>query len=148
MASQNRAAGSGGGSGQHPLRLVGSGSNFSAAYASTSTSDVVIPGVTTTFQVSIPSYHMVLVSVTGKVSGAAGTFGYGSLYIDTVLQSHTNGRLVALFDKGIGGYTSNTLSQLIMFQPGIHTIELDLHVDNAALTYNHYHALLEVFSNS
>ena len=147
-ASMNRAAGSGGGSGLQAMVLVGSGSNYDGSYNTTSTSDVVITGVTTTFTVARTGSFWIVATVTGKVSGGAGTYGYGTTYVDSVAQTHTIGRLVALWDKNNAGFTSHTGTQLTQFAPGSHTVDLRLHVDNAALTYNHYEALLEVFQLS
>jgi hypothetical protein len=145
----NRAAGQGAGFGFTVMQLVASAGNFDASYATSSTTDVVLPGVTTdpnSLFAGRGAYYLILLTTTGRVSGSAGTYGYGTIYIDGVAQTHTIGRLVALWDKGCGGFTSSTLFQVVEFQPGIsHTVTFQLHVDNALLTFNHYATLLEVF---
>ena len=140
----NRAAGSGGGYGFQVMALLGSGSNYDTSYSTSSTTDVIQTGVSASANLARTCFIRVEVTATGKVSGAAGTFGYGTLYIDGTAQTHTIGRQVALWDKQ-NGFTCCTVSQIVLLQPGDHTFTWQLHVDNAALTYNHYGTLLEVF---
>jgi hypothetical protein len=72
----------------------------------TSTSYVVVPGVTATFPTPRLMSYLFLVSTIGKTSGATGQYAYGNIHVDgTTIQ-----RSGWLWDKGVVGYTGGLLS--------------------------------------
>ncbi|MHB8613541.1 MAG: hypothetical protein ACYDAL_14100 [Candidatus Dormibacteraceae bacterium] len=145
LASQNRTAGSGGGSGYVPKQLLAAVFNFNTAYTTSSTTDGVVPGVTAAIALPRTGNVEIAVLSTGKVSGAAGEFAYGSLYVDGTLYGHNNNTGVVLWDNLNGGYTSGTIPKVLFLAAGSHTIDFRTHVDNIALTWINYQTVLDVF---
>ena len=148
LASQNRAQGSGGGSGLRGMAFMGSAINSNTALTITSTTQVVITNVSVSFNLTYSTMVFVCAEGWAKTSGGSGTFAYGNVYLDG-----SQGSTFGLWDKGNTGYCLGAKVGLVtlfgaaspsVLAPGSHTIDLRVNVDSGQ-TWINGGTTLEVF---
>lgn len=117
------------------MTFLGTAGNGDTGYTVTSTADVMTTGTDITFSLTRPGIVFATVNMTGKTSGAGGTYAYGSVYLDGAQDF-----LFALFDKNNTGYvkaSASSILSLARLSAGSHTVDLRLHVD-AGQTWINY----------
>ena len=129
LASQNRAAGSGGGSGFQPMQLITFTTN-PLAQTMTSTPYTDVPQLIVNFPVSYTANYMVVASWYGKISASpTGNFAFFSLRLGTASQVNNWGGAVQIFDKANGGFVNGSTIFVTTLAPGNQSAALQCGVD-------------------
>jgi len=148
LASSNRAAGSGGGSGLNALQFLGQGSDSAADTIST-TGYTLVPGVSFKFNLGRAQQVFISVLAIAKLTTTgAGNYAYMHRFLD----GNDYGP-VGIWDIGNGGNTTSSFFTPIdttglFLAPGTHTVDLRVHVDNVNETWTNALTAVQVYVGS
>jgi hypothetical protein len=150
LASINRAAGSGAGSGFQVMNVLDdqittdTSVNIATADATTYSS---IAGTTVNFVLGRTLSVLFVATVSGKATaGAGGVFAYGKVFVDGTPYGSTQGGITAVFDSGVGGYVPNSVIFHLALAAGAHAADVRIATDNSSTHWLQYTTKLTAYA--
>lgn len=147
LASQNRAAGSGGGSGFVVMQTIAtSGTIPQTLGIAGSASAVLIPGSAAKFIVNRAASFLINATITADVAGIIGSEQLG-IYLDGVFQGVAASVFIGSAPAGtIGQVASMAVMPVLNFQaPGSHTVDWRMVPSSVGATLDIYTGIINVF---